>query len=71
MVELNTKPKTMSLNQIRKKAQELGIDPGKMKKPQLIHEIQKAEGNQPCFGTTQGWCQYSDCCFMDDCLKSK
>ena len=71
MVALKTKSKTMNLTQIRKKAKELGISPGTMKKAQIIHEIQKTEGNQPCFGTAQGWCQYSDCCFMTDCLKSK
>ena len=71
MVATKTKSKTMNLTQIKNKAKGLGINPGKMKKVQLIHEVQKAEGNQPCFGTAEGWCQYSDCCFMIDCLKAK
>jgi hypothetical protein len=63
------KGKGMSLPQIRTKAKSLGIDPGKMKKPELIHTIQLAEGYSPCFGTSGGHCDYTDCCFIKDCLK--
>ena len=59
----------MKIGQIKQKAKDLGIEPGKMKKAELIHSIQRAEGNNPCFGTAQGWCQYEDCCFRGDCLK--
>jgi hypothetical protein len=62
--------KRMSMTEIRMKAQYLGIDPGKMKKPELIHAIQIAEGYTPCFGTSGGHCDYTDCCFIKDCLKS-
>lgn len=64
------KGKRMSMSQIRMKAQSLGIDPGKMKKPELIHTIQVAEGYSPCFGTSGGHCDYTDCCFIKDCLKN-
>jgi hypothetical protein len=64
------KSKRMSMPQIRTKAQSLGIDPGKMKKPELIHTIQTTEGYSPCFGTSGGHCDYTDCCFITDCLKS-
>lgn len=64
------KGKRMSMPQIRTKAQSLGIDPGKMKKPELIHTIQVAEGYSPCFGKSGGHCDYSDCCFIKDCLKN-
>lgn len=64
------KSKRMSLPEIRMKAQSLGIDSGKMKKPELIHTIQVAEGYSACFGTSGGHCDYADCCFIQDCLKS-
>ncbi len=64
------KSKRMSMPQIRTKAQSLGIDPGNMKKPELIHTIQMTEGYSPCFGTSGGHCDYTECCFITDCLKS-
>ena len=54
---------------IRQKAVSLGIQPGQMNKVELIHSIQRAEGNTACFGTSNGRCPYTDCCFMADCLK--
>ena len=64
------KQKSMTMPQIQKKAKKLGITPGKMKKTELIHTIQRAENCTPCFGTAVDWCQYTNCCFMADCLKS-
>ena len=61
----------MKLPEIKTKAKTLGINPGKMKKNELIQAIQQAENNTPCFGTAVGQCEYADCCFMDDCLKTK
>ena len=64
------KAKAMSMAElIRQKAVSLGIQPGQMNKVELIHSIQRAEGNTPCFGTSNGQCPYTDCCFMADCLK--
>ncbi len=63
------KSKRMSMSQIRMKAQSLGIDYGNMKKPELIHAIQVTEGYSACFGTSGGHCDYTDCCFIQDCLK--
>jgi len=54
---------------IRQKVLSLGIQPGQMNKVELIHSIQRAEGNTACFGTSNGRCPYTDCCFMADCLK--
>jgi len=59
----------MKMPEIRDKAKALGTNPGKMKKVELIHAIQQAEGNTACFGTSNGYCPYTDCCFMQDCLK--
>jgi hypothetical protein len=60
--------KRMGLPEIKMKAQSLGLTPGKMKKPELIHTIQVTEGNTPCFGRSDGQCGNSGCCFMRDCL---
>lgn len=63
--------KRINMPDIRVKAKALGITPGKMKKAELIHAIQQAEGYMPCFGRSNGQCHYTDCCFMKDCLKVK
>lgn len=62
-------PKRMNMPEIRKKAKTLGITAGKMKKAELIHAIQITEGCNPCFGTSNGQCVYSGCCFIQDCFK--
>lgn len=59
----------MNLPEIRMKAKALGLKPGRMKKSDLIHTIQITEGYSPCFGRSDGYCSYTDCCFMKDCLK--
>ncbi len=62
--------KRMGMPEIRMKARSFGLIPGKMKKPELIHTIQVAEGYTPCFGRSDGQCGNSGCCFMRDCLSS-
>ncbi len=64
----SAKEKLMGLPEIKKKAQSLGLTPGKMKKPELIHTIQVTEGYTPCFGRSDGQCGNAGCCFMRDCL---
>jgi len=59
----------MNMTEIKKKAIALAITPGKMKKAELVHAIQQAEGNNACFGRSNGSCMYNDCCFIGDCLK--
>jgi hypothetical protein len=61
----------MKLTEVKKKAKGLGIQPGKMKKIDLIHSIQTAENNTPCYGTSNGECSQTGCCFMQDCLKAR
>ena len=60
----------MTMRDIRKRATALGVDPGKMKKVDLIHAIQKTEGYRPCFGQwpKDGNCPYLDCCWREDCV---
>jgi len=71
MPATKVKPKGMKIGEIRDKAKALGITPGKMKKAELIHSIQIAEGCTPCFGRSNGQCGYTDCCFIQDCLKTR
>ncbi|MHC4645714.1 MAG: SAP domain-containing protein [Planctomycetota bacterium] len=61
----------MKSSELGKKAKPFGIKADNMSKMDLIHAIQHAEGNTPCFGTSNGQCPYTDCCFMEDCLKIK
>jgi hypothetical protein len=61
--------KKMTVPEIKIKAKDLGINFGKMNKTELIHAIQTAEGNTPCYGWSNGNCPNIDCCFMEDCLK--
>ena len=63
--------KSMSMPEIRAKAKDLGIQPGKMKRAELIHAIQTAERNTPCYGKSNGQCPYTNCCFVRDCLKTR
>jgi len=61
----------MKINEIKEKAKTLGINCGKMKKADLVHAVQRAENYTPCYGTSNGQCPYTDCCFIQDCLKIK
>ena len=69
MTPVKTSEKPMTMAQIKQKATSLSINPGTMKKTELIRAIQAAEGNQQCYGTTNGTCQWTNCCFRSDCLK--
>ena len=61
----------MKLKSVQEKARDLGVEPGKMKKRELIHAVQKAEGYTPCYGHFGDGCPYADCCFRSDCIKEK
>jgi len=69
MASIKVTEKRLGMQEIKMKAQALGLTPGNMKKPELIQAIQVAEGNTPCFGKSNGRCLYTDCCFMQDCLR--
>jgi len=58
----------MNIAKVREKARGLGIKPYGMKKLDLIREIQKKEGNFPCFGTATDYCDQMGCCFREDCI---
>jgi hypothetical protein len=69
MTPVKVAERAMTMGEIKDKAKNLGITPGSMKKTELIRSIQGAEGNTACYGTTNGTCQWTDCCFKADCLK--
>lgn len=61
----------MKMGELKERAKSFGISCGKLKKTDLIQAIQKAEGFTVCYGNSNGNCQNSDCCFMQDCMKIK
>jgi len=61
----------MKMQEVQEKARMLGLNPGKMKKADLIHAIQSKEGNFPCFGTAKDFCDQTECCWRSDCLPEK
>lgn len=58
----------MRWNDIRKQASALGIRAARVKKPDLIRAVQRAEGNFDCFGRASGYCDRGDCAWRSDCL---
>jgi hypothetical protein len=61
----------MKLAEIKLKAKKMGIDPGKLKKDELIKSIQIKEGNNPCFKANSSYCGESKCLWRDDCLTTR
>jgi hypothetical protein len=59
----------MTLRELQKLAKQLGLNPGKIRKVELIKAIQRAEGNFDCFGTAKDYCDQPNCLFREDCLK--
>ena len=60
----------MKLTEIKKMAKGMGLKVSRVKKADLIREIQVAEGNIPCFGTVIE-CDRLDCLWREDCLPKK
>ncbi|MFH0784271.1 MAG: SAP domain-containing protein [Pseudomonadota bacterium] len=58
----------MKLTEVQEKAKQLGIKTKKIKKADLIREIQKEEGYEPCFQMNGYDCEEADCCWRKDCL---
>ncbi len=59
----------MKIEQIREIAKGHGIKGAKLKKAELIREIQRAEGNFDCFGSERAVaCDESDCLWREDCV---
>lgn len=58
----------MKMQEVRRKAKDLGINSFGKTKAELIREIQRKEGNFDCFGSAQGSCDQVECCFREACL---
>jgi hypothetical protein len=54
---------------IEEMARQCGINTENMDKVEMVRAIQQTQGNEPCYGTSDGQCDHSDCCFMADCLQ--
>jgi hypothetical protein len=50
------------------KAKSLGIHPEGMERAEIIRAIQRAEGNTPCFGASNGKCVHTACYFRAECM---
>ena len=61
----------MNMTEIKGKAQQLGIQAGKMKKVDLIRAIQSKEGNSPCFETAKDYCNQLSCAWRKACLPAQ
>jgi hypothetical protein len=71
MTLMSAARKSLTVTEIKAKARTLGVEPGKMKKAELIHAIQIAEGCTPCYGRSNGDCPWTGCCWRGDCFKAK
>lgn len=59
----------MKLQKIKAITKTKEIKADNLKKPELIQEIQRAEGNFDCFGSAaSGYCDQADCMWREDCL---
>ena len=58
----------MQLKKIKEIAVGKGVDPGKMRKTELVRAIQRAEGYSDCFGTVHvNDCNQLECLWRSDC----
>jgi len=71
MASVSVGTKRLTMAEIKIKAQQVGVTPGKMKKAELIQSIQMAESCTPCYGRSNGDCPWLACCWRSDCLKIK
>jgi len=64
------KERTMHMDEIKNIARSRGLNPGRLKKVDLVRAIQNKEGNESCFQTGQaGECGQDQCLWREDCLK--
>ena len=60
----------MNVTEIRKYAREKGVDPGQMRKAELIRAIQAAENNPTCYDSDRKfYCPETNCLWEKDCKK--
>ncbi|PKM43785.1 MAG: SAP domain-containing protein [Gammaproteobacteria bacterium HGW-Gammaproteobacteria-1] len=60
----------MNMNQIKTIAKKLHVDTTAADKVELVHRIQRAEGNFDCFASpSYGVCDQAGCLWRDDCFE--
>jgi hypothetical protein len=60
----------MNFNELRKMAKQMGINTYRVKKPDIIRSIQRAENNIQCFGTQRvEYCCEHVCLWRNDCAR--
>lgn len=58
----------MKLDDVKKIAADKGIKIGKLRKAELIQQIQLIEGNDPCYATGKAdVCGQEQCLWREDC----
>ncbi|PKM44737.1 MAG: SAP domain-containing protein [Gammaproteobacteria bacterium HGW-Gammaproteobacteria-1] len=61
----------MNTNQIKAIAKKMHVDTTAADKAELVHRIQRAEGNFDCFASPiNGICDQTGCLWRDDCFES-
>ena len=59
----------MKLQEIRAIAKQHQVNSSRLSKNELIHAIQRQEGNFDCFGTAlNGACDQTECSWREDCF---
>lgn len=63
----------MNMTEVRERSREMGLGAAsRLRKGEAIRAIQRAEGNQDCFGASWRFdCKQLDCCWREDCLTNK
>ncbi len=60
----------VNMQEIRAVARQREIKPGRANKVDLVHKIQRAEGNFDCFGSANlGICDQTGCLWREDCFR--
>jgi hypothetical protein len=57
----------LEIRAARDRAVRRAIETGEMPNMDLIHTMQRAEGNQPCFGRSEGACHQHVCRWHGEC----
>jgi hypothetical protein len=59
----------MNMQEIRGIAKEHGVKPARLSKIDLVHAIQRDEGNFDCFATAyDNYCDQDGCLWRSDCF---
>lgn len=58
----------MKMSDIKTRGAALGLKMGGIKKVDAIRAIQRAEGNEPCFGSSRVDCAQINCCWREHCM---